>query len=121
MDVNATNQEAIWEKAFNPARKVLKKRFEVGDHVVIGKNKRLFEKGYMPNWTQEFFRITERLDRQPPTYRIEDTQGEEITGTFMEPELQKINPKDNWYLIEKVLKINPNHKYAKTVKHRILN
>jgi len=30
-----------------------------GDWVRIGKTKRTFDKGYLPNWTTELFRVTE--------------------------------------------------------------
>ena len=33
-------------------------KFKVGDFVRINKTKRTFEKGYLPNWTQELFKIS---------------------------------------------------------------
>ena len=32
-------------------------KFKVGDHVRISKNKNIFTKGYMPNWSEEVFVI----------------------------------------------------------------
>ncbi len=104
VDVSAANEQEIRERIFKIKDTAIKRKFEIGDHVVIGKNKNIFGKGYLPNWTQEFFRITKCLNRHPPTYRIEDIKGEAIEGTFLEPEMQKIDPKDNWYLIEKEFK-----------------
>ena len=64
-------------------------KFTVGDTVRIFKKKKTFEKGYTPNWTEEVFTITKVQPTIPITYKIKDTKGEEIDGTFYEPELQK--------------------------------
>jgi hypothetical protein len=32
--------------------------FKIGDFVRLNKTKKFFEKGYLPNWTQEMFKIT---------------------------------------------------------------
>jgi len=77
-------------------------KFKVGGRVRIVKKKDTFEKGYFPNWTEEVFTITKVKATKPVTYVIADTTGEEIQGTFYEPELQKT--KQEIYRIEKVLK-----------------
>ena len=80
-----------------------KYKFDIGDTVRISKLKRTFEKGYLPNWTTELFRIDKRI--RGPRYKIVDLQGEEIEGTFLEPELQKVSvSEDTVYKIEKVIK-----------------
>ena len=76
-------------------------KYNVGDEVRIVKKKKTFEKGYTPNWTEEVFTISEIKDTKPPTYQIEDKNGEEIQGSFYEAELQKTN--QSIYRIEKVL------------------
>ena len=48
------------------------------------------------------FTITKVKSTKPVTYTIADKKGEEIQGTFYEPELQKT--KQEIYRIEKVLK-----------------
>ena len=80
-----------------------KYKFEIGDHVRITKTKGIFEKGYQQNWTLEIFTVSQRLPRQLPVYRLKDSQGEEIVGTFYEVELQKVTPPE-FYTIEKVIK-----------------
>ena len=64
-------------------------KFKVGDHVRISKYKNIFAKGYMPNWSEEVFVIKKVKNTVPWTYVINDLNGEEITGTFYEKELQK--------------------------------
>ena len=85
-------------------------KFYVGDKVRISKKKRTFEKGYTPNWTEELFVIDKQLDTSPVTYKLKDLNGENIEGSFYEPELQKSC--QQVFTIEKVLKQDPVKKLA---------
>ena len=69
-------------------------KFKVDDHVRISKYKNIFAKGYMPNWSEEVFVIKKVKNTVPWTYVINDVNGEEITGTFYEKELQKTNQEE---------------------------
>ncbi len=64
--------------------------FRVGDYVRTSHSKELFKKGYKSGWTNEIFRIRARLLTNPPTYLLEDVNGEVITGGYYEEELQKV-------------------------------
>ena len=64
-------------------------KFKVGDHVRISKYKNIFAKEYTPNWSEEVFVINKIKNAVPWTYVINDLNGEEITGSFYETELQK--------------------------------
>ena len=77
-------------------------KFKVGDHVRISKYKNIFAKGYTSNWSEEVFAISKIKNTVPWTYVINDFNGEEITGTFYEKELQKTNQKE--FRIQKVIK-----------------
>ena len=77
-------------------------KFKVGDHVRISKYKNIFAKGYTPNWSEEIFVIKKIKNTVPWTYVISDLNGEEITGTFYENELQKIDKQE--FRIEKVIR-----------------
>ena len=79
-----------------------KTKFSVGDKVRISKNKKTFEKGYTTRWTEEIYTIVEVKRTPPITYKIADLNGEEIKGTFYEPELQKTS--QELFRIEKVIK-----------------
>ena len=76
-------------------------KFKVGDHVRISKYKKKFAKGYTPNWSEEIFVIKKIKNTVSWTYVIDDLNGEEITGTFSEKELQKIDQQE--FRIEKVI------------------
>ena len=86
-------------------------KFKVGDHVRISKYKNIFAKGYNPNWSEEVFVIKEIKNTVPWTYVINDLNGEEITGTFYEKELQKIDQQE--FRIEKVIKKKGDKLYVK--------
>ena len=84
---------------------------KVGDHARISKYKNIFAKGYTPNWSEEVFVINKIKNTVPWTYVINNLNGEEITGSFYEKELQKTNQKE--FRIEKVLKRKGDKLYVK--------
>ena len=86
-------------------------KFKVGDHVRISKYKNIFAKGYTPNWSEEVFVIKKVKNIVPWTYAINDLDGEDITGTFYEKELQKTNLEE--FSIEKVIKRKGDKIYVK--------
>ena len=69
-------------------------KFKAGDRVRISKYKNIFAKGYTPNWSEEVFVIKKVKNTVPWTYVINDLNGDEITGTFYEKELQKTNQEE---------------------------
>ena len=98
------NELTVWRNLYPDRYKTsrLNPKFSVGDEVRITKKKKVFEKGYTTRWTEEIFTIKEIRETNPITYKLEDLQGEEIKGTFYEPELQKTE--QQIYRIEKVIK-----------------
>ena len=88
-------------------------KFKVGNHVRISKYKNIFAKGCTPNWSEEIFVINKIKNTVPWTYAVSDLNGEEITGSFYEKELQKIDQKEfriEKYLEEKVINYMSNGK-----------
>ena len=98
------NELTVWRNLYPDRYKKynITPKFSVGDEVRITKKKKVFEKGYTTRWTEEIFTIKEIRDTNPITYKLTDLKGEEIKGTFYEPELQKT--KQQIYRIEKVIK-----------------
>ena len=70
-------------------------KFQVDNHVRISKYKKNFPK-------EEVFVVRKTKNTVPWTYVISDLNGEPITGTFYEKELQKTS--QDKFRIEKVLK-----------------
>ena len=83
-------------------------KFKVGGHVRISKYKNIFAKGYMPNWSEEAF-VIKKVENTVPWFC--DLNGEEITGTFYEKELQKTNQEE--FRIEKVIRRKGDKLYVK--------
>ena len=77
----------------------------------ISKYKNIFAKSYAPNWSEEMFFIKRMKNTVPRTYVIDDFNGDEITGTFYEKELQKIDQQE--FRIEKVIKKEGDKLYVK--------
>ena len=69
----------------------------------MSKVKRLFKKGYIVNWSGEFFTIRDAHPSTPPMYRLTDDRGELLDGTFYKWEVQNVSvPKDKLYRVEMV-------------------
>ena len=62
-------------------------KIKVGDNVRNADKRNIFSKGYTSNWNREIFQFGDVLKTQPPTYKIEDINGEIIEGKYYEQEL----------------------------------
>ncbi|KAL3081574.1 hypothetical protein niasHS_011882 [Heterodera schachtii] len=83
-DVNFKNAEALRQKLHNAAENVVRRqpRYRVGDRVRIEKYKHVFQKGYLPRFTNELFTVAEvHTERSPVVYRLRDDHNEIISGT----------------------------------------
>ncbi|KAL3069135.1 hypothetical protein niasHT_034365 [Heterodera trifolii] len=82
-DVNFKNAEALRQKLHNAAENVVRRqpRYRVGDRVRIEKYKHVFQKGYLPRFTNELFTVAEvHTERSPVVYRLRDDHNEIISG-----------------------------------------
>ena len=86
-------------------------KFNFGDNVRISKYKIIFKKGYVPNWSEEDFAITNDKNTVPWTYVISDLTDEKILGTFHKIELKKASRKE--LRIAKVIKRKGDKLYVK--------
>lgn len=107
--VTKDNTSQVFANLYGRTLKVSpkEKNFAPGDLVVITKSKRLFEKGYLPNWTYEQFTVTEVIPSTPVRYRIKDYADEVLDGTFYGAELQKTVKREKFH-IEKVVRRSKN-------------
>jgi hypothetical protein len=107
VDVKKKDELRMFDKMFGEAIASRKRRtappVQPGEMVRVSKVKGQFEKGYMPNWSQEHFivdKVNTRTQRR--VYKLKDYANEDITGSWYDKELQPI--KKNLYLVEKVLR-----------------
>ena len=107
VDVKKKDELALFNKMFGETiasrRRKAPPTLKPGEMVRVSKLKGQFEKGYMPNWSQEHF-IVDKVNASTKrrVYKLKDYADEEISGTWYDKELQPI--KKNLYLIEKVLR-----------------
>ena len=88
-----------------------KPKFSIGDKVRLSKYKRkVFDKGYTPNWTEEVFVIDKVNLTKPVTHNVVDLLGEKVEGSFYEKELQLA--KQETFRIEKVVRRDNKKKKA---------
>ena len=106
---------------YNEDSNVTKPKFKVGDHVRISKYKNIFAKGYTQNWS-EVFVVSKIKNTVLWTYVISDLNGEPISGSFYEKELQKTSQEK--FRMEKVLKGKGDKlyvKWKKFLKEKVIN
>ena len=77
-------------------------KFKVGDHVRISKYKNIFANGSTQNWSEEVFIISKNKDTVMWNCIFSNLNGEPITGSFYEKELQKTSQEK--FRIEKVIR-----------------
>ena len=71
----------------------------------LSKFKGVFDKGYLPNWTEEFFKVSSSAKKgKRRVYKVSDNLGELIEGQFYPEEIQEIDTKHHIHKIEKVLR-----------------
>jgi len=110
-DINEKNYHQVYEKIYLPilnkkASTTLNYSFQIGDLVRLSLAGNKFGRGYHQKYTEELFKIRNRIPSQPPRYKIEDLLGEHIKGSFYSQELLKFNTNDIdkiTYKIEKII------------------
>ena len=106
------NENKVWRNLYpSIENRPLKPKFSRGDRVRITRKMAVFDKGYMPRWTEEVFTIASNQYTDPPAYKIKDENGEKIQGTFYEQELQKTS--QEVFRIEKIIKTRGNKSLVK--------
>lgn len=106
------SQSTVYFNLYSDRGKIASKpKFKVGDKVRVSKYKRkVFDKGYTPNWTGEVFLIDKIQTTIPITYKLKDLHGEQIQANFYEPELLKA--KQYVFRIDKVIRVDCKKKQA---------
>jgi hypothetical protein len=105
-DVTQDNEIPLWVKQetklddYTP--KEVKLDVKIGDSVRVSKVKGPFAKGYLPNWSEEVFTVSQILNTKPIQVKVQDWNGEEIQGSWYLPEIQRV-AKPELYRIEKVI------------------
>lgn len=109
-DVNHQNIYSVWKYIQRHRYKVKKQsknklnNVKPDDYVRISKNKTIMEKNFLPNWSDEIFKVVKSVPRKKRVHFLEDYKGEKVEGCFYEPEIQKIVKSDETlYRVDKIL------------------
>ncbi len=104
VDVDGANESIVWTNLYSKRAPVVRFKFKVGDRVRNSKQRIVFEKSYLPGWSEEMFTIVRGMGNQrQPMYKLKDYSDEEIKGSIYGQEIQKVHKSDDVYTIEKVL------------------
>jgi transposase InsO family protein len=78
--VNYQNENQVYINLYQKKPKKGKKLRE-GDLVRISEKRHIFEKGYLPNFTEEVFKVSKVIDNHTPNrYELEDMAGRRLMG-----------------------------------------
>ena len=107
--VKQTDHVELWKVLYESNRQNARPssfvfKFKVGDIVRVSFLRRQFQRQYDERWSRDLFVVTERFMKEGiPQYKLKDYDGEIVTGTFYQSQLNRAYEQDT-YLIERVLK-----------------
>ena len=104
VQVKKSDEDKIWNRLYGQQQFIpsKKKKLEKGQKVRISNVKGSFDKGYVPNWSEEHFLVQERKEKGKPVYKLTDKSNEDLKGAWYREEVQPIEK--NKYLVEKVIR-----------------
>jgi transposase InsO family protein len=106
VDVTYKNARSLWYRLYGRLGKCGRRpRFQEGAAVRVAKEKHVFEKGYLPRFTDEVFFVAERRadPGEPVVYRLRDEEGEPVKGWFYEPEMCAVDASNIAYRVERII------------------
>ena len=104
-DVNANNSAEVFERMYgSQPQQPVEPKLKVEQKVRISKTRCTFNKGYLPNWTEEIFTADKVMGTNPPRYKIVDYGGEPVEGSFYNRELQRTAKTNEVSKIKKILR-----------------
>ncbi|KAH7723022.1 hypothetical protein AAVH_09495 [Aphelenchoides avenae] len=91
VDMTEHNWHPVWQRLYAKSNEPEKEdvRYVPGTTVRIDVAKGPFAKGYLPNFSQEVFKINRVRPGNPTTYALKDQKGEDILGKFYAPNFSK--------------------------------
>ena len=105
--VQGDDQERVFWDAYKPKKLANRRPFtyQIGDTVRIAAERHIFLREHFQRWTDETFSVAKRWRQANINmYELKDCGGEQLIGSFYEPELSKVEGADQQiYRIERVL------------------
>jgi hypothetical protein len=105
LDVNFDNAQELWDKLYHGVYDKTKRetKFKKGDTVRMANYAEPFDRGYLPNWSDEVLNIDSVKKNNPETYKVKDDDGEFFKGNYYKYDLGSFRKdEDSSYRIEKI-------------------
>ena len=78
------NESEVWENLFKDDEHAKKSnKFKNGDTVRISRIKGIFEHGFLPNWSEQIYKIHKINNSTPVTYILRDLQDKVYRGIIL--------------------------------------
>ena len=75
-DVTVKNEAEVWQRLYGQVTKTRRRgRLKAGDKVRLSERVKTFKKGYVPQWTEEVFRIQRVIQGPVLMYKVEKFDG----------------------------------------------
>ncbi|KAL3071940.1 hypothetical protein niasHS_017233 [Heterodera schachtii] len=104
-EISDTNAREVWKRVYGIAQSDNKTKIRAGETVRIPEPKHIFEKGYIPNYSDHVYTVDEARSTNPQHYLLKDYYGTKLKRKFYLPELTKVQVDENtMYRIEKKYK-----------------
>ncbi|KAL3069276.1 hypothetical protein niasHS_018001 [Heterodera schachtii] len=106
-EISDVNAREVWKRVYGerlvPAEK--RPKIKAGETVRMPEPKHIFEKGYIPNYSDHVYTVDEARSTNPQHYLLKDYYGTKLKRKFYLPELTKVQVDENtMYRIEKKYK-----------------
>ena len=87
ISVTNENEHELWLRQERKGPQRVTRRepttvFRVGDQVRVSVAKGPFAKGYLPNWTEQIYTVSEVLNTEPTQYKLRDYHNVVNKGLF---------------------------------------
>ncbi|KAL3110283.1 hypothetical protein niasHT_012701 [Heterodera trifolii] len=104
-EISDANAREVWKRVYGVAQPDMKPKIRAGETVRIPEPKHIFEKGYIPNYSDHVYTVDEARSTNPQHYLLKDYYGTKLKRKFYLPELTKVQVDENtMYRIEKKYK-----------------
>jgi transposase InsO family protein len=91
VDVTEETRDEVYQNLYGEMnREQTRFHYELGNLVRIPMKKSGFNKGYEPNFSKELYTICQQLPRNPPMYRVKDSDDRILKRTFYDKELVSV-------------------------------
>jgi hypothetical protein len=108
----------FWRRMNNIKTRVVKPKYNLGQHVWISKEKMRFAKGSEQNYITKIFLVTKVIKRWPrPVYKLQDLNNTPIDGQFYQEELVAVRVTKKEYKIDKILRKRTRHGIREVLVH----